>query len=105
VLGRDGGSGFDVWETAGGTHVRIETHAPAAWEDGLARRGHDVRRAESDVAGFGHAHLIDMTPAGPVGARRRVRSLHDVFTRDLIGASPDPTNQGARHDDSHPYPD
>jgi gamma-glutamyltranspeptidase/glutathione hydrolase len=67
VLGLDGGSGFDVWE-GGATHVRIETHAPEAWEDGLARRGHDVRRAESDVAGFGHAHLIDLTPDGPVGA-------------------------------------
>jgi gamma-glutamyltranspeptidase/glutathione hydrolase len=68
VLGRDGGSGFDIWADGTGTHVRIETHAPAPWEDGLARRGHDVRRADSDVAGFGHAHLIDMTPEGPVGA-------------------------------------
>jgi gamma-glutamyltranspeptidase/glutathione hydrolase len=72
VLGRDDGTGFDVWERLSsgetGAHVRIETHAPEAWEESLARRGHDVRRADQDVAGFGHAHLIDLTPDGPVGA-------------------------------------
>jgi gamma-glutamyltranspeptidase/glutathione hydrolase len=78
VLGRDDGTGFDVWEGGGPAHVRIEAHAPAAWAEGLSRRGHDVRRAGQDVAGFGHAHLIDLTPEGPVGA---------ADPRSIIGAA------------------
>ena len=78
VLGRDDSTGFDVWEGGGPAHVRIEAHAPGAWAEGLSRRGHDVRRAGQDVAGFGHAHLIDLTTEGPVGA---------ADPRSIIGAA------------------
>jgi gamma-glutamyltranspeptidase/glutathione hydrolase len=69
VLAADGGTGFDLWERPEHHRVRIEHHAPDAWRDGLERRGHRVEVAEPDVAGFGHAHLIDLDPDGhPAGA-------------------------------------
>jgi gamma-glutamyltranspeptidase/glutathione hydrolase len=55
-----GPGGFDTWRGDGPGHVAIEAHAGAAWEDGLAARGHDVRRSASAVDhGFGHAQVIE----------------------------------------------
>ncbi len=68
TLAADGSTGFDLWERPD-HHVRIEHHSPAAWREGLERRGHRVEVAEPDVAGFGHAHLIDLDREGhPAGA-------------------------------------
>ena len=55
-----GPGGFDVWRDGGPAYLRIEQHAPAAWEEGLAARGHDVRRSGEEIdGGFGHAQLIE----------------------------------------------
>jgi gamma-glutamyltranspeptidase/glutathione hydrolase len=57
-----GPGGFDVWRDGGPAYLRIERHAPAAWEPGLAARGHDVRRSGEEIdAAFGHAQLIEAT--------------------------------------------
>lgn len=57
------GEGFDTWTGAPQT-VRVESHAPAGWADGLGERGHDVEVAGFDPAGFGHAHAIEVRPDG-----------------------------------------
>ena len=43
------------------------------------------RRAGPDIAGFGHAHLIDLTPEGPVGAADPDRSSAPRSLPDLDG--------------------
>jgi len=60
-LTREASSGFDVWESAEPPIVALEHDAPAAWQDGLRRRGYRVRRSESPGDGFGHAQLIRIT--------------------------------------------
>jgi gamma-glutamyltranspeptidase/glutathione hydrolase len=57
------GQGFDTW-TAPEFAVALEAHAPAAWFDGLARRGHTVQPAEPFDHQFGHANLIALQPDG-----------------------------------------
>jgi gamma-glutamyltranspeptidase / glutathione hydrolase len=60
VLG--GAGSFRTWDDGGPGHVAIESHAPAVWEDGLATRGHDVRRSTVPVDHtFGHAQVIETT--------------------------------------------
>jgi gamma-glutamyltranspeptidase/glutathione hydrolase len=49
--------GFRTWQARGEVEVRIEGHAPAAWDE-LSARGHRVRRTEAFDHGFGHAQLI-----------------------------------------------
>lgn len=78
VLASGSGQGFDTW-TAPDQVVRVEAHAPDAWDDGLARRGHTVERAALDPAGFGHAHLIE------VGEDEMRAGAADV--RSVIGAA------------------
>ncbi len=75
VLAADGGTGFDLWERPDGHRVRIEAHAPATWGPGLERRGHRVEVAGEDVAGFGHAHLIDLPTDGPCRGAADPRAL------------------------------
>ena len=58
--------GFDLWD--GPDRLVVEDHAPAAWVDGLTARGHDVVVRNGFGAGFGHAHLIEVTPEGVQGA-------------------------------------
>jgi gamma-glutamyltranspeptidase/glutathione hydrolase len=60
-LTREASTGFDVWESAEPPIVAIEHHAPAAWPDGLRRRGYRVWRSEADDGAFGHAQLIRVT--------------------------------------------
>lgn len=60
VLSRPGGTGFDTWAAPDEQVVRIEAHAPEAWQEGLAQRGQRVEVAGFDPAGFGHAHLIEV---------------------------------------------
>jgi gamma-glutamyltranspeptidase/glutathione hydrolase len=59
-------SGFDLWD--GPDRLLLEDHAPAAWLDGLTARGHDVVVRNGFGAGFGHAHVIDVTDDGLRGA-------------------------------------
>jgi gamma-glutamyltranspeptidase/glutathione hydrolase len=60
VLG--GAGSFRTWVDGAPDHVAIEAHAPAAWEEGLAARGHDVRRSAVPVDhAFGHAQVIEAT--------------------------------------------
>jgi gamma-glutamyltranspeptidase/glutathione hydrolase len=75
VLATEGGTGFDLWERPAGHRVRIEEHAPASWRPGLEERGHEVRTARPDPAGFGHAHLIDVPVGGPPRGAADARSL------------------------------
>jgi gamma-glutamyltranspeptidase/glutathione hydrolase len=59
AYGRAGG--FDTWSGEGPGHVEVEAHAPAAWDAGLAARGHQVRRSGEAVDhGFGHAQMIEV---------------------------------------------
>lgn len=51
-------TGFDTWERAGGPLVVLEDDAPAAWAEGLTRRGHELRTSERLSSGAGHAHAI-----------------------------------------------
>jgi gamma-glutamyltranspeptidase/glutathione hydrolase len=52
--------GFETWSGGGPGALAVEAHAPAAWDDGLAERGHDVRRSTATVDhGFGHAQVIE----------------------------------------------
>lgn len=60
--------GFDVWGRGGEVRVAIEEHAPAAWFDGLARRGHRVMPGPSWGGEFGHAHLIALEGGTLAGA-------------------------------------
>jgi gamma-glutamyltranspeptidase/glutathione hydrolase len=60
-----GVTGFDTWTVPGGARVRVEAGAPDAWAPDLRRRGHDVVVASpAESHGFGHAHLLERTPAG-----------------------------------------
>jgi gamma-glutamyltranspeptidase/glutathione hydrolase len=60
-LTREASTGFDVWETGEPPIVALEHDAPAAWHDGLRRRGYRVWRSESADDGFGHAQMIRVT--------------------------------------------
>ena len=67
VLARSAaGSGFDLWDGPDG--LLVEDHAPAGWLEGLSERGHDVVVRNGFGAGFGHAHLIEVTDDGLRGA-------------------------------------
>ena len=58
--------GFDLWD--GADQLVIEDHAPEAWRPGLVERGHDVVVRNGFGAGFGHAHVIEVSPDGLRGA-------------------------------------
>jgi gamma-glutamyltranspeptidase/glutathione hydrolase len=54
--------GFDTWAGDGPDRVEVEAHAPAAWDAGLAERGHDVWRSPAAIDhGFGHAQVIALS--------------------------------------------
>ena len=60
--------GFATWQGRGAVAVEVEGHAPAGWADGLASRGHTVRRAGPFDSGFGHAQAIVVRPDGVLEA-------------------------------------
>ena len=66
-------TGFDTWTAGVAPVVNVEGHAPDAWVDGLAERGHAVERRGRFDSGFGHANAIvirdDGTMAGGADAR------------------------------------
>lgn len=57
-------SGFETWTSPGGPSVKVEAHAPAAWLDALAARGHRASRAPAYGSDFGHAQAIVVDEAG-----------------------------------------
>ena len=57
-------TGFDTWTGAGGPIVHVEGHAPAAWVDALAARGHTTQAQPAWDSGFGHAHAIVVEDTG-----------------------------------------
>ena len=61
-------TGFDTWTGGDQPIVALEDHAPAAWRDDLARRGHRVEVRSSVDGGFGHAHVIAVEPTGMLAA-------------------------------------
>jgi gamma-glutamyltranspeptidase / glutathione hydrolase len=62
VLG--GAGSFRTWDGDGPGFLALEAHAEDGWEEGLARRGHDVRRSTNPVDhGFGHAQVIEAVDA------------------------------------------
>jgi len=75
VLRRTGGRGFDLWD-ADRLGLAVEADAPADWFTGLRDRGHDVERVPAADHGAGHAHLIDVTPAGTLAGLADPRSSH-----------------------------
>jgi len=60
--------GFETWARGGRVDVRVEGHAPPAWDDGLRRRGHRVIRDGPFNDAFGHAHLITVDGGHLAGA-------------------------------------
>lgn len=51
--------GFETWEANGPGHLTLESHTPEGWHPGLAERGHQVVRSETDPDHrFGHAQII-----------------------------------------------
>ena len=57
-------TGFDTWSDRGNVRVRLEPHAHD-WEAALRDKGHTVEMAKvSEMSGFGHAHLIEVTADG-----------------------------------------
>jgi gamma-glutamyltranspeptidase/glutathione hydrolase len=66
-----GGSsiGFETWLGSGQRlDVRVEGHAPSAWDEGLRARGHSVVRDAPYDGSFGHAHLITVEDDHLAGA-------------------------------------
>jgi gamma-glutamyltranspeptidase/glutathione hydrolase len=62
VLG--GPDSFRTWDGDGPGYLAIEAHAEDAWHEGLATRGHDVRRSPHPVDHtFGHAQVIEVANA------------------------------------------
>jgi gamma-glutamyltranspeptidase/glutathione hydrolase len=75
VLGGGEGS-FRTWDGDGPGFVAIEAHAASSWEEGLAGRGHDVRRSPHPVDhGFGHAQAIEVVDADVLRGAADPRAL------------------------------
>jgi gamma-glutamyltranspeptidase len=70
---------MDVWQERGRVRVAIEEHAPAAWFDGLEKRGHTVVKLRSWGGDVGHAHLISLEGESRAGAADP-RSLGGIAT-------------------------
>jgi gamma-glutamyltranspeptidase / glutathione hydrolase len=62
------GTGFETWAAGGEVRVGLEGNAPAAWADGLAKRGHDVVVLGPFSHEFGHAQAIVRRAGGWEGA-------------------------------------
>jgi gamma-glutamyltranspeptidase/glutathione hydrolase len=61
--------GFETWLGSGQRlDVRVEGHAPSAWDEGLRARGHSVVRDAPYDGSFGHAHLITVEDDHLAGA-------------------------------------
>ena len=59
------GGGFTMWEDGGPGTTYVESHASAAWDEGLVARGHAVERSTKPVdLGFGQAQMISVDADG-----------------------------------------
>jgi gamma-glutamyltranspeptidase / glutathione hydrolase len=66
VLG--GAGSFRTWDGDGPGYLAIEAHAEHTWDEGLATRGHEVRRSPHPVDhSFGHTQVIDVVEGGLAG--------------------------------------
>jgi gamma-glutamyltranspeptidase / glutathione hydrolase len=66
ALGSSGG--FQTWEGDGPGFLAIEAHAAPEWDEGLAARGHEVRRSLHAIDhAFGHTQVIEATDGVPSG--------------------------------------
>jgi gamma-glutamyltranspeptidase/glutathione hydrolase len=74
VLSAPSSTGFDTWDDADAARVILEHGTPDSWPDALRARGHPVAVAPDLAAGFGHAHLIDVTD-GVLGGAADPRAL------------------------------
>lgn len=63
-----GGDAFDTWRERGRVVVRVEGHAPEAWDGGLRLRGHSVERTATFDHAFGHAQVIHLADDGMLAA-------------------------------------
>lgn len=57
-------TGFDTWTGIDPPVVHVEGHAPSAWVEHLAARGHRTEGRPAWDSGFGHAHAIVVEPNG-----------------------------------------
>ena len=71
LLGPDA---FATWTGGWRPPVALEPHAPAAWADGLAARGHAVVGLDQNPKLSGHAHLIDVSPGGTLSGAAEPRA-------------------------------
>ncbi len=71
-------TGFDTWTAPTGPEVAVEAHAATGWAEGLAERGHPMRRIGPYDSAVGHAHAIvagaDGVLAGAADPRTRIGS-------------------------------
>ena len=67
--------GYDVWDGGGRVTVALDAHAPEAWFEGLAARGHTVEELGPWSSQAGHAHMITTLPGGGVAGAADPRSL------------------------------
>lgn len=67
-------SGFDTWQPGSGRLVVIENPA-TGWRDVLAARGHATVIGGPDPFRYGHAHVIELTPAGSLAGAADPRAL------------------------------
>ncbi len=71
-----GFSGFDTWRDGGDkVTVELEGHSPAAWDEALANRGHQVARLGPFDGGFGHSELIAVEDNGNYAGAADPRAL------------------------------
>lgn len=68
-------TGFDTWQRPNGPMVVLEDDAPAAWAEGLTRRGHEVQTSERLSSGAGHAHAIVMGDDGVLSGAADPRTV------------------------------
>jgi gamma-glutamyltranspeptidase/glutathione hydrolase len=70
-------TGFDTWTDLDRQVVDVEGHAPAAWSEGLRRRGHRTRSLPAFHSDFGHAHAIVVGDglAGAADPRTRIGAV------------------------------
>ena len=69
-----GPDAFATWTPRWLPPVALEPHAPAAWADGLAARGHNVAALDDNPKLTGHAHLIEVTPDGTLSGAAEPRT-------------------------------
>lgn len=60
---RNDDTGFSTWRPGTARCVRVEDPS-TGWHVGLASKGHHTVVADGATSGFGHAHIVEVTPHG-----------------------------------------